>query len=141
MCPAPFYNLKSKHMLKKYEAKSQVNMSVRLKSGANVHVSFSPKTGGGSVYYTRDEAIQYGLEHHGRFGRLFRLAGIVDETPAPVPVVNEETEPEKKKVIFRSNDDAKDYLADKFGISRSKLRSRAAIEECAAKNDIEIEWK
>ena len=106
-----------------------------------MHVSFSPKTGGGSVYYTRDEAVQDGLERHARYGRLFRLAGIVDETPAPKPMESESPEPNVKKIIFRSNDDAKDYLADKFGISRSKLRSRAAIEESAARNDIEIEWK
>ena len=128
-------------MLKKYEAKSQVNLSVHLPSGANVHVSFSPKTGGSSVFYTSDEALQYGLEHHGRYGKLFRLASIEDEKPAPKPIEKKETEPGKKTITFRSNDDAKDYLADKFGISRSKLRSRAAIEEYAVKNDIDIEWK
>ena len=38
------------------------------------------------------------------------------------------------------NDDAKDYMADKFGVSRSKMRSRADIEKVAAENGVKIIW-
>lgn len=129
-------------MLKKYESKTQVNLSVRLPNGANAHVSFRPKTAGGSIYYTDDEAMQAALERHPRFGRLFRLAFVEEEKPESAPEAEAPAEEEKTEVkTFRNNDDAKDYLAERFGISRSKLRRRADIEQIAAANGIVIEWK
>jgi hypothetical protein len=51
-------------------------------------------------------------------------------------------EPKKKvdesKVEVSSAEDAKEYLIDKFGISRTKLRSIAAIKEMAASKGIEF---
>lgn len=43
-----------------------------------------------------------------------------------------------KKINITCLDDAKEYLSDKFGISRTKLRSKKAIEEAAAENGIEF---
>lgn len=126
-------------MLKKYEAKSQVNLSVQLGSGATAHVCFTPKTMGGSVFYTNDAALQEGLENHPRYGRLFKLVSAVEEAPAVVA-----PEPKKedvKTMSFRNNEDAKDYFADQYGISRSKLRSRAAIEEAATAHGINLVWE
>ena len=42
------------------------------------------------------------------------------------------------KVPVTCLDDAKDYLSEKFGISRTKIRSKKAIEEAAAENGIEF---
>ena len=42
------------------------------------------------------------------------------------------------KITITCLDDAKDYLSEKFGISRTKLRSKKAIEEAAADNGIEF---
>lgn len=129
-------------MLKTYEAKTQVNLSVRLPNGASAHVSFRPKTAGGSVYYTDNETMQAALERHPRFGKLFRLTYVETEKPEPAPEAEAPAEEEKAEVkSFRNNDDAKDYLAERFGISRSKLRRRADIEQAAAANGIVIEWK
>ena len=42
------------------------------------------------------------------------------------------------KVPVTCLDDAKDYLSEKFGISRTKIRSKKAIDEAAAENGIEF---
>jgi len=39
------------------------------------------------------------------------------------------------------NDDAKDYLADKFGVSRSKMRTRVQIDGVAKEHGIEFVWE
>lgn len=129
-------------MLKIYEAKSQVSMNVNLPGGGYVHVSFTSKTGGGSVFYTHDETLQNALERHSYFGRLFRLQKTVDpaeEAKKVAPVMQEEKS--KNSLEFKNNDDAKEYFAEKYGYSRSRLRSRAAIEEAARKYGVEITWK
>ena len=54
------------------------------------------------------------------------------ETPTtPQPVQSNE-----KVVDVASLDDAKAYLVDNFGISRTKLRSKKQIEEAAAANGV-----
>lgn len=59
--------------MKKYIAKTDVSICVVLPGGGHTRVSFLPQTDGGSVYYTSDEGIQHGLEHHYKFGKQFRL--------------------------------------------------------------------
>ena len=49
-------------------------------------------------------------------------------------------EVELKPVEMSCNDDAKDYLVDKFGISRTKLRNRTQIEESGKANGIKFVW-
>ena len=49
-----------------------------------------------------------------------------------------EAEGNVTKITITCLDDAKDYLSEKFGISRTKLRSKKAIEEAAADNGIEF---
>ena len=144
-------------MLKRYKSKSCISISVRLATGGNTHISFSPITGGGSVYYTDNEKIQAGLEAHPKYGRLF----VEDKTLAEeqratehatgtVATVGESAEEQQGtvkegndfvEVKMACNDDAKDYLADKFGVSRSKMRSRADIEKVASDNGLKIIWE
>ena len=150
-------------MLKKYQAKSHVSLSVPLESGHSAHVSFSPVTGGGSVFYTDSASLQWGLEHHPKFGRLFRLEQSVDdgqsgqdvlavedvsdgqsgqdilavEDVSDGPAVNTDV----LSVEVSCNDDAKDYLAERFGVSRSKLRNRAEIEGVALSHGVMFVWK
>lgn len=64
--------------MKKYLANTTISVSVSLPNGGNARVSFSPLTDGTSVFYTNDEELQYALEHHYKFGKLFRL---VEDTP------------------------------------------------------------
>lgn len=110
--------------------------------GSYIHLTFVPKTGGGSEFYTNDESLQEALEKHSYFGRLFRLEKAVKkETPKPKAEPAESNDVSKNRLEFKNNDDAKEYFADRFGISRSRLRSRAAIEEAARKYGVEITWK
>lgn len=192
-------------MLKKYIAKSCVSISVALPTGGTTHVSFTPRTGGGSVYYTDNEKIQEGLKKHPKFGKLFKLdestpAGSskpaktghqptdkregeqspLDEQPGgdnststtgaasevegqgdnndSASISGEASEGEGqgtdsedgeqgaagstfKEVEVTCNDDAKDYLAERFNVSRSKLRNRSEIDATAEANGVKFVWK
>ena len=104
-----------------------------------MHITFMPVSDGSSVYSTDNEDVQYGIEHHYRFGSLFYL----DESCLEVAdVVKEEPKEEESKIrVIKVSDIAmaKDYLADTFGISRTLLRSEKAIKEQAANKGIEFE--
>lgn len=144
-------------MLKRYKSKSCVSINVVLPTGGNTHISFSPVTGGGSVYYTDNENIQKGLERHPKYGKLFVVdttltaqktstktqSTVAGTTATKTAEKQQPTDNTKKKAIevkMACNDDAKDYVADKFGVSRSKMRSRADIEKVAAENGVKIIW-
>ena len=62
-------------MLKTYKSSTSISVSVCLENGKPVFIPFETKTDGSSVYYTSDPDIQWALEHHARFGKLFRLTG------------------------------------------------------------------
>ena len=126
-------------MRKKYKAKSHVSLSVALSSGKSTHVTFSPLTGGGSVYYTDNPELQRALEHHPKYGRLFRIdesEPAVVAAAVPLKAAPEKTEDSVKEMKFACLDDAKDFLVDKYGLSRTKLRSRTAIVEAGKKEGI-----
>lgn len=132
-------------MTKKYIAKSHVAINVVLPSGKSVHVSFLQLTGGGSVYYTDDEKLQKALVRHALYGKIFRLDPTFKETMAPAKKQSEEplsTEGSGlKEIKVASLDDAKNYLVETFGISRTKLRSKKQIEDAAAANGIEFSFE
>lgn len=124
-------------MTKKYIAYSHVAINVVLpSSGKGMHVSFAPVTGGGSVYITDNEDIQKALERHSRFGKLFKIDVNYKEEEPVIESSVEAEEPKVKTVKMASLDDAKAYLADNFGISRTKLRSKKQIEDAAAANGL-----
>ena len=123
---------------KRYIANSHISVSLRMPNNTSVHLSFSPLTGGNkSALYTDNEELQKALEAHPRYGKLFRE----DTTFQPVVVVKVvETTPSKKvkKVKVSCVDDAKEYLCDKYEVSRTKLNSLLAIKEYAANKSIEF---
>lgn len=120
--------------MKVYKAKSHIALNVVTNEG-NAHISFSPVTGGGSEFYTKDEALQAALEKHPKFGKLFKA---VEVEPPVIKKAEPKKEVDESKVEVSSAEDAKEYLIDKFGISRTKLRSIAAIKEMAASKGIEF---
>ena len=109
------------------------------------------------MYYTENEKIQAGLEAHPKYGRLFvedktiaEEQRATDHATGTVATVGESAEEQQGtvkedndfvEVKMACNDDAKDYLADKFGVSRSKMRSRADIEKVATDNGVKITWE
>jgi hypothetical protein len=125
--------------MKTYRSNSIVHIGVIRPNGSKVRVSFDALTGGGSLYSTSDEGIQYGLEHHIGFGKIFRLdESVIDDQPVSPVAQDEEVKPQVLVVNVSNLDDAKEYLVEKFGLSRTKLRSRAAILDAAGENGIEF---
>jgi hypothetical protein len=141
--------------MKKYIAKSHLSINVVDDKGNNIHVVFTPQTGGNSVFYTADKTLQAALERHYRFGHLFRLdptqttaatplaEAATEQTTDPTSGTSEtenapEAEPEApvKTVTVTDAGSAKDYLATNFGISRTKLKTIAQIKEVAAANGV-----
>ena len=134
-------------MIKKYTSKSTIAINVPLGEGKNIHVSFGAVTGGGSVYYTNDEALQAALENHHQYGRLFKLQETIDEQPPTVdtPESGEEATDKPTETLHADAgsvvhvdglDDAKEYLCEHFGISRTKLRTKKSILDAASSSGI-----
>jgi hypothetical protein len=118
---------------------------------ANIHVSFDPISGGGSSYTTDKEDIQKALEAHRGFGKLFALINTeeptaaktegTDETAAPEAEAETPTVETKTEIEVSDFAEARDLLADKFGISRTALRSKAAVAKAAEQYNIEFIYK
>ena len=97
------------------------------------HITFEPDTTGYAYYSTADETEQKAIEAHPLFNKMFVLkdapASTVAKKAAAVPV-------EKKEVEVTSAADAKQYLVDTFGISRTKIQSTADIKKYAEQNGV-----
>ena len=138
----------SKTMTKKYKSNSTISITVILPNGGRAHVTFTSVTGGSSEYLTKDVNMMNALESHPSFGRKFRLAEVIEdkkvEAPAPAPKKEAEPKKKEKKVIdveVTCSEDAKEYLADKFGLSRSKLRNREQIQAAGEANGVNFIFK
>lgn len=132
-------------IIKTYKSNTNVSINVVLSSKKNLHVSFTPLSNGSSVFTTDNEDVQKAIESHYRFGSLFRLYSSEAQN-AKGKETEEAGETEEtadgsglKKVPVTDIASAKDYLADKFGISRTSLRSTKSIMEQAAAHGIEFE--
>lgn len=128
---------------KKYRAGTDLSISVLLENGNSLRVKFSPISNGKSVYTTEDEEIQNAIEKHHLFGDLIIVES---ETEIVTYDVNSQEEPaeevkdtEHTVIKVDSPDDAKDYLAEKFGISRTKMRSIESIKRIALEHNIVFE--
>lgn len=146
-------------MIKTYKANTNISINVVLPSSKkNLHIAFVPMSDGSSVFSTDNEEIQKGIERHYKFGSLFRFVGVSNakkpkhasdksgmENENASQIDPEETADENEgdstvtKVSVTDLSSAKDYLAEKFGISRTSLRSAKAIMEQAALHGIEFE--
>lgn len=124
--------------MKKYFSKSHVSVSVILPSGKSLHVSFSPLTGGGSVYYTDNADIQTALEKHPKFNHLFKVEDVQEKQVLESDAVVSSTSTGITTIEVTCLEDAKEYLVEHFGISRTKLRGLKSIQEAAEKNQVEF---
>lgn len=133
-------------MKKYYSSDSHIAINVPLENGNSMHISFTPISNGGSVYNTEVEAIQNALENHYRYNDLFVLDR-EEDTNAPIEESvtdseqnsKQDEEDEVRKVKVNDLGEAKDYLAETFGVSRTSLRGQKAILEAAKANNIEFE--
>lgn len=105
-------------------------------SGKSTRVVFSPLTGFNSVFFTDNEELQKALEKHYRFGSLFKEDKTFTNAEPKKVQMDVKIEPEVTEIKVSCLDDAKDYLSEKFGESRTKMRSSKAIEELAKAHNI-----
>ena len=133
-------------MKKYYSSDSHIAINVLLENGNSMHIAFTPISNGGSTYNTEEEVIQNALENHYRYNDLFVLDR-EEDTNALIeePTQNTEEDPNQaeesniRKVKVNDLGEAKDYLAETFGVSRTSLRGQKAILEAAKANNIEFE--
>lgn len=133
-------------MKKYYSSDSHIAINVLLENGNSMHIAFTPISNGGSTYNTEVEVVQNALENHYRYNDLFVLDH-VEDTNAPIeePTQNTEEDPNQaeesniRKIRVSDIGEAKDYLAETFGVSRTSLRGQKAILEAAKANNIEFE--
>ena len=131
-------------MKKHYKSKTAISINVVLKSKKSMHIAFTAQSDGSSVYTTDNPDVQYALEHHYKYGKLFKLVSTESEADIKAKKEAEEAAANEKKDEIRkvSVSDlaaSKDFLADTFGISRTSLRSEKAIMEAAKAHNIEFE--
>lgn len=127
--------------MKKYISGTVVSINVVLPNGSNCRVVFTPLTGSGSVFFTEDKELQKAIEKHYNYGVLFREdkhyvdpSKMVEEKVEATPI-----ESSKKIVKVSDADAAKSYLAENFGISRTKMKTISQIQEAALSCGIEFE--
>ena len=127
-------------MLKTYSADTEVSINV-LMGGAYRHLAFIPRTLGGSSFATDDPMLQKAIEQHRFFGTRITLANTLDDNHKENPVTAGEQTGKTVNLTFTSISDAKDYCADNFGISRTRLKSFEQIKAIAEDNGVVINLK
>lgn len=132
-------------MYKKYQAGTDLSFSVMV-GNERVRVVFEGKTMGCSIYGTRDEKLQKAIESHYWFKDKFFLVEAVDEKKEAAEAKKraaaknkKKTADEKKTHIVTDFEDARDYLAETFGVSRSKLKTKEDILAIAKEKGVELE--
>ena len=132
-------------MTKHYISDSHIAINVTLDGGESMHLSFIALSNGGSVFSTDSVELQNAIERHYSFGDLFTLDHIEEPKNTSETANEEYTSVEEsedgntQKVTVNDLGEAKNYLADTLGISRTSLRSLKTILEVAKANNIEFE--
>lgn len=132
-------------MYKKYQAGTDLSFSVMV-GNERVRVVFEGKTMGCSIYGTRDEKLQKAIESHYWFNDKFFLVEAVDEKKEAAEAkkkaaakTKKKAAEEKKTHIVTDFEDARGYLAETFGVSRSKLKTKEDILAIAKEKGVELE--
>lgn len=131
-------------MLKVYIANTDVAFTVNV-GDKRKRVSFISKSGNnGSVYFSHDPLEQKGIESHPWYGEKVTLRETIDEKALAAEAERKKKEQEEKQneaLVHHvdSPNEAKDYLADKFGISRSKMKTVSSILAVAKECGVVLE--
>ena len=132
-------------MFNKYQAGTDLAFSVMV-GDERMRIVFEGKTMGSSVYMTRDPKVQKAIESHYWFKDKFFLVEAVDEKKEAAEAkkraaakTKKKAAEEKKTHIVTDFEDARDYLAETFGVSRSKLKTKEDILSIAKEKGVELE--
>lgn len=132
-------------MFNKYQAGTDLAFSVMV-GDERMRIVFEGKTMGNSVYMTRDPNVQKAIESHYWFNDKFFLAESIDEKKEAAEEKKKADAKTKKKVadekkthVVTDIEDAKDYLAETYGVSRSKMKTKEDILAIAKEKGVELE--
>ena len=132
-------------MFNKYKAGTDLAFSVMV-GDERMRIVFEGKTMGNSVYMTRDPNVQKAIESHYWFNEKFFLAESIDEKKEAAEEKKKAAAKTKKKVadekkthVVTDIEDAKDYLAETYGVSRSKMKTKEDILAIAKEKGVELE--
>ena len=132
-------------MFKKYQAGTDLAFSVMV-GNERMRINFEGKTMGCSIYMTRDPKVQKAIESHYWFKDKFFLVESIDEKKEAAKNKKKVADENKKKVadekkthVVTDVEDAKDYLAETFGVSRSKMKTKEDILCIAKEKGVELE--
>ena len=141
--------------MKTYHAKSELCINVRMDGGYR-HVAFIPHTMGGSSLTTDDLKLQQGIEQHRFFGTLISVTTSTASQspssdsgdgkashlsqPSALSVSDGSAVANPQTLTFSSISEAKDYVADQWGISRSQLRRIEQIKRTALAHGVIIRF-
>lgn len=132
-------------MFNKYQAGTDLAFSVMV-GDERMRIVFEGKTMGSSVYMTRDPKVQKAIESHYWFNDKFFLAESIDEKKEAAEAKKKAAAKAKKKVadekkthIVTDVEDAKDYLAETYGVSRSNMKTKEEILAIAQEHGVELE--
>lgn len=132
-------------MFNKYQAGTDLAFSVMV-GDERMRIVFEGKTMGNSVYMTRDPNVQKAIESHYWFNDKFFLVESIDEKKEAAEEKKKAASKAKKKVadekkthVVTDVEDAKDYLAETYGVSRSKMKTKEDILAIANEKGVELE--
>lgn len=132
-------------MFNKYQAGTDLAFSVMV-GDERMRIVFEGKSTGSSFYMTRDPKVQKAIESHYWFNDKFFLVESIDEKKEAAEAKKKTASKAKKKVadekkthVVTDFEDAKDYLAETFGVSRSKMKTKEDILAIAKEKGVELE--
>lgn len=132
-------------MFNKYQAGTDLAFSVMV-GNERMRILFEGKSTGSSVYMTRDPKVQKAIESHYWFNDKFFLVKSIDEKKEAAEAKKRAAAKAKKKVadekkthVVTDVEDAKDYLAETYGVSRSKMKTKEDILAIAKEKGVELE--
>ena len=121
-----------------YHSPTELTINVRVK-GVKHHLVFTPTTLGESFLTVSDHLLERAIEHHPYYGKMFQRLPEKEPSPSQPPTDNARKGDGLIHFLFTDFDDAKEYLAQQTGISRTALRTPADLREAATKNGIVID--
>ena len=132
-------------MFNKYQAGTDLAFSVMV-GNERMRILFEGKSTGSSVYMTRDPKVQKAIESHYWFNDKFFLVESIDEKKEAAEAKKKAAAKAKKKVaeekkthVVTDVEDAKDYLAETYSVSRSKMKTKEDILAIANEKGVELE--
>ena len=124
-------------MFNKYQAGTDLAFSVMV-GNERMRIIFDGKSVGCSIYMTRDPKVQKAIESHYWFNDKFFLVESIDEKKEAAEAKKKVAD-EKKTHVVTDFEDAKDYLADTYGVSRSKMKTKEDILAISKEKGVELE--